>query len=299
VIGDAAGCEHNPASCAQEVPTTCYGNWIPHQSTFPEGLLDLNVGGGNLSPFDVPDNDGDALWTLFAPFGVGIPPAVVDSEMHIGTFTFELVLTGGQLPASTSITIPRTYPVPGGLFKCSEIVTSEGQVSGCSYTCTGPETCPTVSQLGSATILLTPCLYDIDLDTCVTPGDFAFFGPCWLTCDTDANWTTNNCAASDFDCSGCVDPGDISFFSTGWLKCCDDPSIVFPPAPCGLEGGPLIDPAPRDVVEGFGLPYPGDDADPRIKRAPGDRVDEKKPVAEQGPEQKKPARTRPRERSGG
>ncbi len=114
-----------------------------------------------------------------------------------------------------------------------------------------------------------PCMYDLDGDDCIGPGDMAFFAPCWLTTNADPEWNTFNCGASDFDCSGSVDPGDLAFFASGWLKCCDDPSIVFPPLPCGVAAGQALPPADRKTVESFGLTYP-EDVDTNDKPVAGD-----------------------------
>ncbi len=104
-----------------------------------------------------------------------------------------------------------------------------------------------------------PCMYDLDGDDCVGPGDIAFFAPCWLRSSADPLWTTFNCSSADFDCTGQVDPGDLAFFATAWLRCCDDPGIIFPPLPCGMAAGIALPPADRKMVEDFGLPYPDDD----------------------------------------
>ncbi len=107
----------------------------------------------------------------------------------------------------------------------------------------------------------TPCIYDLDSDDSVGPGDLALLAPCWLRLDTDPLWNTFSCARADFDCSSVVDPGDLSFFATAWLRSCQDPLIVFPAGPCGVPSGQFLPPATQEMVESFGLPYPIDDDD--------------------------------------
>ena len=73
------------------------------------------------------------------------------------------------------------------------------------------------------------CLYDVDGDGFVGPGDFALFPPCWMACDSDPAWSAYGCERVDFDGNGCVNPGDLAYFASAWLKACGDPTMVLPP----------------------------------------------------------------------
>jgi len=73
------------------------------------------------------------------------------------------------------------------------------------------------------------CLYDLDGDGSVGPGDFAYFPPCWMQCHMDAGWTTYDCGRLDFDGNGCVGVGDFAYFASAWMKSCDDPTVILPP----------------------------------------------------------------------
>lgn len=143
------GCNASPSNCLQCAPTDCFGQWMPAQSGFPPGFspeLDFNNGVAAVQPFGLPDNDGDALWTLFAPFGTGSVPAVPLDEMRIATLEFTLVTTGGELPPSTAMHIAPVRQLEGGLEFCSTILGDEGG-GPCSHT----------GQLGSASLLLDSC----------------------------------------------------------------------------------------------------------------------------------------------
>jgi len=75
-----------------------------------------------------------------------------------------------------------------------------------------------------------PCIYDLDGDDFIGPGDFSLFACCWLHLASDSGCDGSfPCFDSDFDCDGLVGPGDLSWFATGWLKSCDDPSVLLPP----------------------------------------------------------------------
>ncbi len=119
-----------------------------------------------------------------------------------------------------------------------------------------------------------PCIYDLDADDCITSGDLAFFAPCWLLTSADPEWAAFGCAASDFDCSGGVNTGDLAFFASAWQKCCDDPTIIFPPPPCGGALGQALPPASRKTTESFGLLYPDAD-DLRFKQLPEESVSDR------------------------
>ncbi len=74
------------------------------------------------------------------------------------------------------------------------------------------------------------CIYDLDGDDFIGPGDFSLFACCWLHLAGDSGCAGSfPCLDSDFDCDGLVGPGDLSWFATGWLKPCDDPSVLVPP----------------------------------------------------------------------
>ena len=85
------------------------------------------------------------------------------------------------------------------------------------------------------------CIYDLDDDDFIGPGDFSLFACCWLHLAGDYGCSgLFPCVDSDFDCDGLVGPGDLSWFATGWLKPCGDPSILLPPCRSGAMGPAIV-----------------------------------------------------------
>lgn len=198
-----------------------------------------------------------------------VTPAADFNSFDSGTCFFGLVdeLGGCTVQPSLGITpnwvLVTTVGLTSGVSHANNTIAAipSGSPSAiCQYGSVGPD--QIIFEESAPFDIRTTCLYDLDGDECVGPGDFAFVVPCWLRCDTDPLWNSLNCDAADFDCSGCVDPGDFAFFVTGWLRCCGDPQILFP-APCGSPQ-PLVPPSSRKLLESFGLPYP-DGSNPRIK----------------------------------
>jgi len=85
--------------------------------------------------------------------------------------------------------------------------------------------------LESNPVTVERCLYDLDDDGSIGPGDLSLFACCWLY-PTDHNGCDDAipCFEANFDCDSSIGPGDLSWFATGWLKQHDDPSILL--APC-------------------------------------------------------------------
>lgn len=74
------------------------------------------------------------------------------------------------------------------------------------------------------------CLYDLDGDNSIGPGDLALFACCWQHPASDSGCNGQiPCADCDFDCDGSVGPGDLAWFATAWSKPCDHASIQWPP----------------------------------------------------------------------
>jgi len=74
------------------------------------------------------------------------------------------------------------------------------------------------------------CLYDLDGDNSIGPGDLALFACCWLHPAADSGCSGRiPCLQCNFDCDGAVGPGDLAWFATGWLKQCGHASIQVPP----------------------------------------------------------------------
>jgi hypothetical protein len=74
------------------------------------------------------------------------------------------------------------------------------------------------------------CLYDLDGDNAIGPGDMAFLACCWLHPAADSGCSGRiPCLDCDFDCDGTVGPGDVAWFATAWLKQCGHASIQLPP----------------------------------------------------------------------
>jgi len=74
------------------------------------------------------------------------------------------------------------------------------------------------------------CLYDLDGDSSIGPGDLALFACCWLHPAADSSCGGRiPCLRCNFDCDGAVGPGDLAWFATGWLKQCGHASIQVPP----------------------------------------------------------------------
>ncbi len=113
---------------------------------------------------------------------------------------------------------------------------------------------PSQVSFGCADVEFFGCIYDLDGDGLVGPGDFALFNPCWLCCEGSACWEQNACGDKDFDCDGCVGPGDFAFFNTAWLRPCGDPGIVYPP--CFSRSGIELPPASPALLRDFGLRVP-------------------------------------------
>jgi hypothetical protein len=82
------------------------------------------------------------------------------------------------------------------------------------------------------------CLYDLDGDGFLGPGDLSLFVCCWLRAATDSGCDGKiPCVDSDFDCDGTIGPGDLAWFATGWLNQCGDPAIKLPLCPRGSTAG--------------------------------------------------------------
>jgi hypothetical protein len=113
---------------------------------------------------------------------------------------------------------------------------------------------PAQVSYGCADVEFFGCIYDLDGDGLVGPGDFALFNPCWLCCEGSSCWEDNSCSEKDFDCDGCVGPGDFAFFNTAWLRACGDPNIVYPP--CFSRSGIELPPASPALLREFGLRVP-------------------------------------------
>jgi len=78
------------------------------------------------------------------------------------------------------------------------------------------------------------CVYDLEEDGFIGPGDFSLFACCWLRpAGVSGCGGAVACIMCDFDCDGTVAPGDLAFFATAWAKICDDPSIQWPPCQLG------------------------------------------------------------------
>lgn len=82
------------------------------------------------------------------------------------------------------------------------------------------------------------CIYDLDGDGFLGPGDLSLFTCCWLRAATDSGCDGKiPCVDSDFDCDGTIGPGDLAWFATGWLNQCGDPAIKLPLCPRGSTAG--------------------------------------------------------------
>ncbi len=98
------------------------------------------------------------------------------------------------------------------------------------------------------------CIYDLDGDDFVGPGDLALFASCWLCCEGDECFSANDCEVSDFDCDTCVGPGDLAFFATAWLADCADANVLAPP--CQSTAGTSLPPADAATIRRFNLSLP-------------------------------------------
>lgn len=104
------------------------------------------------------------------------------------------------------------------------------------------------------TIEFADCLYDLDDDNFVGPGDLGLFAACWLCCEGDECWDAGNCSTSDFDCDVCVGPGDLAYFATSWLADCVDANAILPP--CQGTEGVSLPPATASEIRSFNLTQP-------------------------------------------
>ncbi len=186
------------------------------------------------------------------------------NDLGACTVTVELGVAPAWVLVSR-VTVSATEPLFG-----ATVSTAPANIVGsiCQFGAVGPDQFQfdTSAQfnIGSA------CLYDVDGDDFVGPGDFSFIPPCWLRTDLEPQWNLFSCDQVDFNCDGVVDPGDFSFFVTGWLKDCDDPTILFPAIPCG-PSPQFLPPADKKLLNYFGLPHPDEDSDIRTEKFPRDR----------------------------
>jgi len=82
------------------------------------------------------------------------------------------------------------------------------------------------------------CIYDLDGDGFLGPGDLSLFVCCWLRAATDSGCDGKiPCVDSDFDWDGTIGPGDLAWFATGWLNQCGDPAIKLPLCRRGSTAG--------------------------------------------------------------
>lgn len=131
--------------------------------------------------------------------------------------------------------------------------------------CLEPATTPSTNRSGAAiaseligydcrTVSFSQCLYDLDGDNFVGPGDLGLFAGCWLCCEGDPCWSEGQCDLSNFDCDSCVGPGDLSYFATAWLADCAKANAVVPP--CQSTTGIQLPPAGPMLIREFRLTQP-------------------------------------------
>lgn len=192
-----------------------FGGSIVHQSGFNAGASGAFVGNSLVNEFGGCGTSG----------GLGVAPM----WQRIG----HVALSGSDM-CNTEICLTQAYTpttnFSGGVIPADLI----------SYDC--------------RTIELADCIYDLDGDDFVGPGDLALFAACWLCCSGDPCWQQNKCTASDFDCDTCVGPGDLAYFATAWLMECADANIIAPP--CQSTAGVILPPADEDLIRQFNLEVP-------------------------------------------
>jgi hypothetical protein len=111
-------------------------------------------------------------------------------------------------------------PCPDGDFCDGEETCEEGVCTAGAAPC--QDAC---EQCDAGTSSCRWCLFDLDRDTWIAPGDFSFFAGCYGGC----YGAQDPCAEANFDASpdGCVGPGDFSGFAGCYGQMCSECNNCF------------------------------------------------------------------------